>query len=229
MKALDSIRYFLFTNHGDATVGMDSQAVLLTYPKMLRRVALWGMLLGFADIWMAMNKLWIHWPGASWLVIFTTAVFVFYCFLMILVWPRSTVQITMWIGTAWMALTQMFVILRWPGATDMIAYGGVALFTVLAAIGYLTHMPLQYRWSRTALGCWVILTQVAFIALWYAQIYYRNYVLDTLEPPIPYAEMSVPYIEMRTWSIKVITFGNGITMFLTSIYLYIVARKHKEM
>ena len=209
------------------TDNQNNEALVMAYPRALKYMALAGILLGVSDIWFAFNNLWLHWPGSAQILLVTTELFIFACFWMIFSSHRSVAQICMWLGMAYIALTQMFMTLLWPGGTMMGCYGVISLLTICAAIWYLYKIDEPYRWSRKAMGIWVIVIQVAFIILWYAKMYYLNYVVDQFEPAIPYAEHSVYYMQNRIWCRKYIVMGNGIAMLLSSIYLYIKIRKHK--
>lgn len=193
--------------------------------KEFKYISLAGIVLGLSTICFAVDRLWLHWHGPSWLMLCATAVFVFACFLMILTEPRSWAQIVTWVGMAYTATNLLFVTFRWPGGMSMSLYGAIGIITIGAAIVYLIQMPPQFHGVRKALGFWVIGFQLIFIILWYVRMYYLNYVIDQFEPAIPYAENSLHYMQIRVWKLKYFVMGNGIVMLLPSIYLYFVTRK----
>lgn len=61
-------------------------------------------------------------------------------------------------------------------------------------------------------------------------MYYQNYIENTgdFEPAIPYAYNCVDYVRHRIMKARVMTLGNGITLFVLSLPLYIIARKHSK-
>lgn len=206
----------------------NSDTLWMTFPRALKYTALAGIILGISDIWFAVNYIWLHWPGASWLVLMVTAVFLFMTWVMMFSGQKSFPAILMWLGMGDMVLSLMFMTFFWPGGALISAYGGLCVLPIIGAICYYYTVPEQYACSKKALCWWVILTQVVFIILFWVRYYYFNYVVDQFEPAIPYAENSVYYIQRRIWIRKYFVMGNGLAMLLSSIYLYHVAHQHSK-
>lgn len=206
----------------------NNESLWMTYPRGLRYMALAGIILGISDVWFALNYLWLHWPGSAWLVVLSTAIFLFQTWMMLLTEHKSIASIIMWLGMGDMVLSHTFMTLLWPGGAHISANSIFCIITVIAVIWYFRTIPEQYRWSKNALACWVIGTQLVFFVLFWIKVYYLDYVVDQFEPAIPYAEDSVFYVQNRIWSRKYMVMGNGIAMLLSSIYLYYVARKQNK-
>ena len=206
----------------------NNEALWMTFPRALRYTALAGIILGFSDIWFACNYIWLRWPGASWLVLMATAVFLFMTWVMMFSGHKAIPAILMWLGMGDMVLAHTIMTLLWPGGALLSAYGGLCIIPIIAAIWYYHTAPKQYIWSKKALCWWVIVTQVVFIILFGVRYYYFNYAVDQFEPAIPYAENSVYYLQLRIWFRKYIVMGNGLTMLLSSVYLYHVARQNSK-
>ena len=204
------------------------EALWMTFPRALKYTALAGIVLGISYILFAANYIWLHWPAASWLVLMATAVFLFLTWAMMFTGQKSVPTILMWLGMGDMVLSHTFMTLLWPGGALISAYGVLCVIPIIAAIWYYFTAQEQYQWSKKALCWWVIVTQLVFIILFWIRYYYLNYVIDQFEPAIPYAENSVYYIQNRIWIRKYFVMGNGIAMFLSSIYLYYVACKQNK-
>lgn len=206
----------------------NNESIWMTYPRGLKYMALIGIILGVSDIWLALNYLWLHWPGTVWLVLLATAIFIFQSWMMLFTEHKSIASIIMWLGMGDMVLSHTFMTLLWPGGAYISANGIICIITIIAAIWYFHAIPEQYAWSKKALCWWVIATQLVFFILFWVKYYYFHYVIDLFEPAIPYAENSVYYIQNRIWIRKYFVMGNGIAMLLSSIYLYYVARKQNK-
>lgn len=206
----------------------NNESLWMTYPRGLKYMALAGIILGTSNVWLAINNLWLHWPGANWCVLFAGAIFIFQTWLMMFTGYNSVTSIILWLGMGDMVLSQMFMALFWPGGALISANGFLCIIPIIAAIWLYHTMPEQYAWSKKALCWWVIATQLVFFILFWVKYYYFHYVIDLFEPAIPYAENSVYYIQNRIWIRKYFVMGNGIAMLLSSIYLYYVARKQNK-
>ena len=207
-----------------------SESIVWTnYAKGLKAVAMSGLILGLSDIWLTANRALIHWPGASQLLLIVTFVFWFFCFKMIFEGKRSAACTILWIGMAYISIAELFRSLAFVGGMIMEFYGVPNLIIIVATIVYLTQLPQEQRWSQGVLGLWSISVPLVSCLLWYAMYIYQNYIdVDTFEPAIPYADFCVEYIRHRRIRALVLTLGNGIALFLFSLPLYIVARKHSK-
>lgn len=203
-------------------------ALWMTYPRGLKWMAIAGIIFGISVILFAVNCLWLHWPGVSWLVILTAAIFIFQTWVMTFSEYKSVFSILLWFGMGDMVLSQMFMALFWPGGALISANGFLCIIPIIAAIWLYHTMPEQYAWSKKALCWWVIATQLVFFILFWVKYYYFHYVIDLFEPAIPYAENSVYYIQNRIWIRKYFVMGNGIAMLLSSVYLYYAARQNSK-
>lgn len=207
-----------------------SEGIVWTnYAKSLKAVAMAGLILGLSDIWLAVNRELIHWPGSTQLLLLTTFVFWFFCFKMIFEGKRSVASTILWIGMAYISIAALFRSLAFTGGMIMEFYGVPNLIIVVAAIIYLTQLPQEQRWSQRVLGLWSIGVPLVSCLLWYAMFIYQNYIdVNTFEPAIPYSDFCVEYIRHRHIRALVLNLGSGIALFLFSLPLYIVARKHNK-
>lgn len=205
-----------------------SEGILWTnYAKGLKAVAMSGLIMGLSDIWLVVNRAYLHFPGAEPLVLVATFVFWFFCFRMIFEGKRSATSTILWVGMAYISIAALFRTLNWPGGMILEFYGVPNLLIVVATIVYLTQLPQELRWSRSVLGLWSIGVPLVSCLLWYAMFIYQNYIdVDTFEPAIPYSDYCIEYIQHRRIRALVLTLGNGIALLGFSLPLYIVARKH---
>lgn len=200
------------------------------YAKSLKAVGMSGLLLGLSDIWFVVNMAFVHLPAGSFIVLFATFIFVFYCFRMIYEGKRSMANMVMWVGIAYIGIAALFRTLDWPGGMILEMYGVANLITIITAIVYLIQLPQEQKWARLILGTWTVLIPLISCTLWYVMFFYQNYVwnANAFEPAIPYANHCVEYVRHRMIRTRVMTLGSGVTLFACSLPLYIVARKHSK-
>ena len=141
MRLFEKINKLFLGNQDDVAITMNSSEVWLSFPRAMRYMSYAGILFGISYIWFALNKLWIHWPGAYWLVILATAIFICMCFVMIISSARSLMKVLMWCGMAYLSVALLFRVSSWPGGVAMLQWGIPNIIAICIAIGYLTHMP----------------------------------------------------------------------------------------
>ena len=228
MRLFEKINKLFLGNQDDVAITMNSSEVWLSFPRAMRYMSYAGILFGISYIWFALNKLWIHWPGAYWLVILATAIFICMCFVMIISSARSLMKVLMWCGMAYLSVALLFRVSSWPGGVAMLQWGIPNIIAICIAIGYLTHMPKAYQYIRKPLAWWVIGSQVVAAILWFIAYYHFDFVVEQFEPAIPYSDDCVLYQQAKIWRTKVITAGFGGTMLLLSCILCRATRKNQQ-
>jgi len=228
MKLFDSISHFLFDYRGDAKASMDSKLVWLTYQRAIRYVAFLGILVGLSAIFYYIDRqvdAYLH--GIVFLFLSMPALILF-LLRMMSVGARSRVSIVMWLCTAISLTATMFKIMSFPGGELLQMFGLPNVLAILCGIGYLTHLPQEYKWVRLPLAWWIIGTQVALVGVWFVFWYHGVYYTDHFEPAISYADWSVIAEQQWEWKAVMRSLGLGVIVLPLSIWLYIVARKHSK-
>ena len=202
----------------------------VNYPKGLKGVGMTGLLLGLANIWLVLNRLYLYWPGSAYLLLIATFAFLFFCFKMVSEGKRTWAGMVLWIGMAYISFAGLFRALSWPGGTIMGFWGVPNLIIIIAAIVYISQLPAEQRWSSKVLSCWAIAIPLIAAVLWYVMQFYGDIFMskDDFVPAIPYAEDCLEYMRIRTIKFRVLVFGNGLAQFIFSLPLYIVARKQSK-
>ena len=214
------------TNNKHTAQGSDNY-LWAHYPKALRSLGKAGLLMSLANIWLVLNKLYLHWPGSAYLVMITTFAFLFFCFKMVSEGKRTWAGMVLWIGMAYISFAGMFRAFSWPGGTIMGFWGVPNLLIIIAAIVYIAQLPAEQRWSGKVLGCWAIAIPLIAAVLWYVMLFYDDFFMpkDDFVPAIPYADDCLEYMRVRAIKYRVLVLGNALAQFIFSLPLYLVARK----
>ena len=200
------------------------------FPNGLKAVGLTGIIYGLANIWLMLNITYLHLAGCTIIVFIAMTVFMFSCFKMISEGKRSVAGKVLWIGMAYTSITNFFLSVHLLGGYLLQCHGIPDLIVATAALFYVRSIPQEHQWARKTLGLWGIAIPLVYFVLWWAIYFYRNVYMnvDAFEPAIPYAYDCVMGNQSRIIKSCVWTLGNGLAMFVFSLPLYIIARKHTK-